>query len=445
MVDANKEKIFSVSEFIDFLNEDLVKKKIIIQGEIGKVDKYPRYSFFTLLDKDTEAVLSCFVWQEQLEKSGLELEEGIEIKVFGFPEIYKPKGKLNFQVEKIGLVGEGALKQAFELLKKKLSKAGFFDPERKKLVPEFCEKIGLITSQYGKGAKPDFCRHLGNYGFQVHFYDVRVEGLSSADDIVEAIHWFNESMTDIDVLVLIRGGGSWESLQSFNSEMVARAIFASKIPVICGVGHESDETIADYVANQRVSTPGIAARALSESWELASSRVIEFEKNIISSTNKIYRNIKERIYTFRKSFDSEIIRIIESKKENLYYLAQGLNIYFKEYFEKFNRLENEFLNNFQIIKSIIKDIKFKTQQLQINLSSYSSNWFEKIKDLLIKGEEKLNMANPELRLKQGYTFTFDENSGKMIRNIQQIKIAQNIKTKFYKGVIISKVGNIFKK
>lgn len=439
-----KEKIFTVSEFIDLLNEELVKKRVIIQGEIGKIDKYPWYNFFSLLDKNTEAVLNCFIRQSQLEESGVRLEEGLEIKILGFPEIYKPKGRLNFQVEKIGLVGEGALKQAFELLKKKLSKLGFFALERKKSLPRFCQRIGLITSQYGKGAKPDFWKHLGNYDFEVYFYDVRVEGLSSIDDIVRAIRWFNENMTDIDALVLIRGGGSWESLQSFNSEQVAKAIFGSKIPVICGVGHESDETIADLVADIRASTPTHAAKILNDPWELASSQIITFEKGIISSANRIYKNVNETINSFEKLLNIKVVRTIKSKKEKLDYFLRNLTLGFNVYIERFNGLENKYLNNLQILKSLIKEKKLKAQQLLMNLNKNLLNWLSGINQLLKNEAEKIEMANPELRLKQGYTFTFDENTGKMIKNIQQIKIDQNIKTKFHKGSASSKVGKISK-
>lgn len=445
MTDENKEKVFTVSEFIDSINV-LIKKKAIVQGEIGeKIDRYPRFSFLNLLDRDKEAVLKCFVWQDRLNELGIEIKTGMEVKVEGFPEVFKKRGDFTFQVEKVGLVGEGALKRAFEILKKKLAQVGFFDPARKKSISRFCQKIGVITSKYGKGALPDFLKHLGSFGFEIYFYDVRVEGLSSIDDIVKAIHWFNENLIDIDVLVLIRGGGSWESLQSFNSEPVAKAIFGSKIPIICGVGHESDETIADWVADLRASTPTQAATILNEPWKLASSQIVEFEKNIISSVNKIYKNINGKIDIFEHSFNSEIMRTIKLKGDKLNYLTKDLNFYFQKYFEKFNKLENEFLNNFQILKSVIKEIKFRIQQSFKNLNNVFSGWLAGIESLIRKEGEKLNMVNPELLLKQGYSLTFDEFSGKIIKSIKQIKIGKNLRTKFYKGAVSSKVEKILKK
>jgi len=446
MENKNEEKIFTVSEFIDSLNEILVAQKVVIQGEIGeKIDCYPRYSFFNLLDKNKDAILKCFVWQNRLKDLGINLEPGMEVKVSGYPEIFKKRGSLTLQVEKMGLVGEGPLKRAFELLKKKLSEAGLFDLAKKKAVPSFCQRIGVITSMYGKGAWPDFSRHLGDFGFEIYFYDVRVEGLLSIDEIIEAIRWFNENLVDIDVLVLIRGGGNYESLQSFNSELVAKAIFASKIPIICGVGHESDETIADLVADRRVSTPSIAARILSEPWELANSQIPYFNKNIVSSVIKIYKNIYKNINIFENLIKLEMENKIKGNEKRLRNLVKDLNLYFLGYFEKFNRLEIKFLSNLRLLRSFVKAIKFKVKQLPVNLNKFFYGWFKNLETLVINEEEKLNMANPEQRLKQGYTITFDEFSGKIIKDIKQLKIGKNLRTKLHKGCISSKVEKISEK
>jgi len=467
MNNNSKEKIFTVSEFIASIN-NLIRRKVVIQGEIGeKINKYPKFSFFSLLDKNKEATLACFVWQNKLEELGVMLKAGVEVKIEGYPMVYPKKGSLNFQVQRIGLVGEGVLKKAFELLKKKLNEAGFFDPEKKKTIPEFSQKIGVITSKYGKGALPDFKKHLKNFGFEIYFYDVRVEGMTAIDDIVEAIQWFNQSGLETDVLVLIRGGGSWESLQAFNSEPVAKAIFASKVPIICGVGHESDETIASYVADVRASTPSIAAKILSDPWKLANSQIPVFERNIASSMNRqlkiikdglarFERNIivainrkinvvKERLAEFSKNFYREIAREIEDSKKRLGGLSDNLNNLFKIYFQRFYQLENIFLNNLQVLRSAVKNYRTRYGQLLKIFKHNSRDWIKDIKKLLTQEEKKLGYANPDLKLKQGYTFTFDELSGKMIRDISQIKIGNKLRTKLYGGGIFSKVEKIIKK
>jgi len=396
-----EEKVFTVSEFVDSINEVLVNRKVIIQGEVGeKISGYPNFSIFYLLDKNEDAVLKCFIWKSQLDTLGVELRAGLEVKVGGFPEIVKRRGEFTYHVEKIGLVGEGVLKQAFEALKRKLAQAGFFDSARKRSIPRFCQKIGLITSKYGKGALPDFQKHLGKYGFQIHFYDARVEGFSAIDDIVGAIRWFNEDMPDVDVLVLTRGGGNWESLQAFNSEILAKAIYSSKIPIICGVGHETDETIADYVADVRASTPTDAARILSDSWRLATTQIIEFEKYFIFSINKLFKSITERINFFEKSLTSRI-------------------------------------------ESSISGENIKVDRLFQSLTRNAERWMEQIKKFLKQEKEKLTLSNPILKLKQGYTITLD-GFEQIIKDSAKLKTSQIIKTKFYKGRIYSEVKEILK-
>lgn len=390
----NKE--FTVSEFLSFLNKFLIPQKAIIVGEVGeRIREYPNFFYFRLLDPKEKSILNCFVWRRNLENSGMRLEEGKKVKIFGFPEIYEPNGELNFQVEQISFLEEGDLKKAFEALKKKLELEGFFALERKKPVPKFCRKIGLITSKYGEGALPDFKKHLGAYGFLVYFYSVRVEGMSAIDELVEAVKWFNENMTDIDVLVLIRGGGSWESLQAFNSEVLAKAIFASKIPVICGIGHEKDVTIASLVADFRASTPTDAAKFLSENWNLALVNIPKYEKSLYVLLRNRFKNVKEKLIFFRGKMTNSLQTLIKEKRaEN------------KELFE-------EFQDN--------KDL-----------------WLKKLYDLLRQQQERLNPSNPDLKLKQGYSITFD-NSEQIIKDPKKVKVGQLIKTKFYKGHIFSQI------
>lgn len=393
------EKIFSVSEFLNFLNDVLAPCRVVVQGEVGRGGTaQPGYSIFNLLDKDGDAVLSCFVPRYRLENLGLELKEGMKIKVFGYPKIYKPKGSLSFQVEKIALVGEGTLKKQFEALKKKLAKERIFDSAYKEPIPRFCERIGLITSKYGKGAKPDFEKHLGNYGFQIYFYDVRVEGAFAVDGIVNAIRWFNEKIPDTDCLVVIRGGGSWESLQAFNSEPVVRAIFASRIPVICGIGHESDVTLADLAADRRASTPTHAARIISDPWEICSVQIYKIKRSIISSVLKSFKIVGNKIDFWEKNL--------------------ALNI-----------------------KILIKNQKAKVEQSLKDLIKNQNWWKEKIEKSLLQQEEKLCLSSPRLKLKQGYTITSDE-FDKIIKDVTKLKLDQVIKTKFYKGKVSSRVKDI---
>lgn len=389
-----EEKEFTVSEFIDFLNNILTPRRNVIVGEIGeRINEYPNYLYFKLLDLKEEAMLDCFIWRRDLEKSGIDLKPGVKVKVLGFPKIYRPKGSFNFQVEQISFIGEGVLKKAFEALKKRLEAGGFFALERKKSIPLFCKRIGLITSKIGKGALPDFEKNLGDHGFQVYLYDVRVEGLFSIDAISEAIQWFNKNITNLDVIVLIRGGGDWESLQSFNSEKVAKAIFASNIPIICGVGHEKDITIADYVSDLRVSTPTQAAKFLSKNWENATINIYKYEKGLSVFITNLFKNAWDRLNFFARDFN---------------------------------------------IKNLLFKKKSEIEELSEDFNKSKDFWQKRIRDILEQQEEKLNLSSPILKLKQGYTITLDKD-GQIIKDLKGVKLNSLIQTKYYKGHILSQV------
>lgn len=274
-------QISSVAQFLDLVNTQLGDLPAAIQGEITSINQRT-HAYFTLTDPNSEepAVLNCALWQFRLKTLPFELKEGIEVQVLGTANIYKPTGRFTFVVEQIAPVGEGALQKAFEILKQQLLSKGYFAPERKRALPEFPVKIGLLTSASGEALR-DFKKHLGQFGFQVVHKDIRVEGLNAIPSVVEGIEWFNRQPNGIEVLVLTRGGGRLESLQAFNSEAVAQAIFASKIPVMSAIGHERDITIADLVADVRASTPTDAGRILSENWRLAQNKLDHLVDSIV--------------------------------------------------------------------------------------------------------------------------------------------------------------------
>jgi len=438
-----EEKVFSVSEFFDFLNEILVPQRVIVQGEIGeKMNNYPRYSFFNLLDKDG-SILKCFVWREVIETLGIDIEPGMEIRVIGYPEIRKNRGELNFQVERIELLGEGILKRQFEILKKKLEALGYFSPEIKKPIPKFCENIGLITSRVGRGALKDFLTHLGNFGFRIFFYETKVEGGFALNEILEAINWFNQNMPKLDVLVLTRGGGDWESLRPFNSEEIVKAISASKIPIITGIGHEDDTTLADLVADLRTSTPTDAAKILNKNWELAKVNIPKIEINLSTSLRKTFEIIKKKIIFYGSNLTVKVQKEIGLKQQGLKSLWKNLGLRFQNYFKEFEFLEKEFKKNYLKIKKLVKDQKIKIKEFLEDLIKNKNQWQGKINKILKQQEEKLFLCSPYLKLKQGYTITKDE-SGKIIKDPTRLKISQEILTKFYKGQIVSKIKKIEK-
>lgn len=255
--------VFRVSEFIAYFNDAvrsfMNEQQMAIEGEVAEYRvSQGKFVWFKL--KDADGVLDCFAMAYQLR---VPVEEGMAVRVAGYPKIYPRSGKFSINVTRMELVGEGALKRAFELLRRKLAEEGLFAPERKRPLPRFPQRIGLITSS-GAAAYTDFLRILGDRwgGLEIALADVAVQGRGAVADIVGAFRWFNAHAADYDVLVLTRGGGSMEDLAAFNDEAVARAVFSSKVPVVVGVGHERDDTIADFAADVRASTPSNAAERL---------------------------------------------------------------------------------------------------------------------------------------------------------------------------------------
>ena len=389
----HQEKTFSVGEYIDLVNQILIPQRAVIKGEVGKISGRDRFLFFTLRDKNEEAVLNCFVWKDTLDNFGVDLKEGMEMKVEGYPKIFKPRGSFNFEVERIGLLGEGYLKQAFEALKKKLAAAVFFSLERKKKIDRYIRTIGLVTSKFGD-AKNDFLTHLGKFGFKIYFYDVRVEGIYAIDDILSAIRYFNENLSNIQILVLTRGGGSLESLQAFNSEAIAKAIFASRIPIITGVGHENNETIADLVADIYASTPTDAARILSDPWRNAGLLLNQYKNSFLDGFYSHYQRMKDKI------------------------------------------LSTEFFFN-----SIFKKYQQELKTIIAILLQNSTSWLKFLQNTIDQIGQILELSDPQLRLQQGYSIVFNK-ANQVIKSVSQLKIDELVKLKFYRGEALSKIEKI---
>lgn len=251
-------EVLTVSQFLGALNETLgvAFPEVVVQGEVSsfKVNQ-GKWVFFDI--KDEESTLGCFMTLYQLK---VPLEDGMQVRVIGAPKLTK-WGKFSFTVRRVELAGEGALKRAFELLKKKLDAEGLFAQERKRRLPEYPRTIGLVASGQS-AAYADFIKILGQRwgGLQIQLADVQVQGAAAPAQVVSALRHFNEAAEPVDVVVVIRGGGSLEDLQAFNIEEVARAVAGSRVPTIVGVGHEVDVSLADMAADVRAATPTDAAR-----------------------------------------------------------------------------------------------------------------------------------------------------------------------------------------
>ncbi len=252
-------QIITVSEFLTIINETLnfAYPQVVVEGEVsGFKISQGKFAFFDL--KDDKSLLGCFMMARDIK---LPIEDGMKIRVTGAPKVFPKSSRFSLTVRDIELAGEGELRRAMELLKKKLTAEGLFDPARKRPIPKFPTRIGLITSGTS-AAYGDFIKILGSRwsGVEVLLADVSVQGLQAPDQIIGALEYFNHLSPPVDVVVLIRGGGSLEDLIAFSTEPVARAVAASRTPIVVGVGHEVDVSLADYAADLRAATPTDAAR-----------------------------------------------------------------------------------------------------------------------------------------------------------------------------------------
>lgn len=319
------EPVLQVSEYLKLANQVLKLNidgySFAVEGEIFDYKiKDGKWVMFSLKDEnDPTQQVKC--WSTTFKISGV-FEDGMRVRVWGPPAVNKWS---NFQidVQKIEAVGDGALKKAYELLKKKLAAEGLFDVSRKRALPRFPERIGLITSREA-AAYGDFVRILNNRwgGAEVLFAHVHVQGREAVSEILAAFRVFN-SLSEAerpDVLVLTRGGGSLEDFHAFNDEQVARAVFSSKIPVVCGVGHERDESLCDFVADVRASTPSNAAERVAPSRREV---LYEIETMTQHLENRLGDAISERQILIERAIQF-IFSATDRQKEKLSHLTRNL-------------------------------------------------------------------------------------------------------------------------
>lgn len=252
--------VLTVTQCVREFNAILETQVVAVEGEVQSLHlSQGKWAFFSL--KDQESLLECFL---PLYRLTIPLEDGMTVRVLATPKIYAPRGKLSLTVERIEAVGEGALRRAFELLKRKLEEEGLFRQDRKRQLPRFPERIGLIASRES-AAYSDFLKVLNARFSDVEIIvaHVPVQGATAVSAVYEALNQFASFAPPLDVIVMTRGGGSVEDLMSFNDEQLARAVFRSPVPVVSAIGHERDQTILDYVADLRASTPSNAAELIT--------------------------------------------------------------------------------------------------------------------------------------------------------------------------------------
>ncbi len=300
----------TVSQFVEIINEALAAAAGLMVG--GEVDEYKliQGKWVTFRLKDEASSVGCFmpVWELHTV-----IEDGMLVRVTGVPKL-REKGFFSFVLSAVQPAGEGSLKRAFELLRKKLEEEGLFAPERKRPLPKFPQHVALVTSR-DAAAYSDFIKVLQGRigGLQISFIHTQVQGEDAPRQLILALEQANTDLKDLDVIVMVRGGGSLDDLQAFNDEAVVRAVAASRAPTIIGIGHERDITLAELAADQRASTPSNAAELLVRSREELFLQLSSWQSFLSSRTRETLqearRTIEHSVSVLKNQMRATITRV----------------------------------------------------------------------------------------------------------------------------------------
>ncbi len=406
------ERVYTVGEYIDIVNIRISQIRAKIQGEVVAVQFRGSGVYFSLQEKDMSATIAVFMWHDAYILSGIELAAGMEIIVSGITEIYKKFGKLNFRCDGIELSGEGQIRASYMELKRKLEKEGLFLPEHKTRLSFPPKSIVLITSKTG-AVIHDFMNNLAQRGMKISLIDTKMEGVTAVRDILAAIKKANTLLPD--GIVLIRGGGSLESLQPFNNEHVVRAVYHSRVPVLCAIGHDSDTPLAQLAADMSYSTPSLVATSINTIWSEAERFFVSTMKHVSERMRDALASHKHTLHL--RTFDllhilSQPNKKILAEKERLYLYVQQISL----------RHVRE--------QSLLLSIQQKlTERVHAQR--------EHVQQSIIHAERLLEAHDPVAILKKGFSLTFHHD--KIVTNIAQITVGSPLQTTLRDGVIYSTV------
>ena len=281
-------------------DRDPYLERVYLTGQVSNFRKRPNHQYFSI--KDEKAVIQATIWSGIYKKLGFELEEGMKINVIGRVQLYEPSGSYSIVIEKAEPDGIGALAVQFEQLKKKLGEEGLFQDKFKQPLPQFPKKIGVVTSPSGAVIRDIITTVSRRFpGVDILLYPTKVQGEGAAAEVAANIRRANEQ-EDLDVLIIGRGGGSIEDLWAFNEEIVVRAIFESQIPIISSVGHETDTTLADFVADRRAATPTAAAELATPVTKLDLLGHLSQQQNrLVNATSNRLAYQRERLHKLASS------------------------------------------------------------------------------------------------------------------------------------------------
>jgi exodeoxyribonuclease VII large subunit len=388
--------IYSVSDLTREIKELLETSfpRFWVEGEISNFKKHSSgHLYFTLKDENSQ--IRCAMWRFKAGELLFQLEDGLNVIVEADLQVYEKSGNYQLIVEQLQPAGIGELQLAFEQLKKKLQEEGLFDELKKKSIPRYPERIGIVTSPTGAAIR-DIQSVLSRRfpSIEVILKPVRVQGEGAAEEIAQAIKDFNE-YGKIDLIIVGRGGGSLEDLWAFNEEVVARAIFESNLPVVSAVGHEIDFSIADFVADMRAPTPSAAAE------------LIVPDKNELLGVLAYYR----------EKYSKDLNQLVLKYKDYLYNIEQSY---------AFRQPEDKVFQNMQRLDELSRSIQ-QTLRYEIQMKNQE----------ILNKKHRLKALGPMEVLRRGYSICYKD--GEVVKDIKQIGVLDTVQVKLSRGHFISQV------
>ncbi|PNY21416.1 Exodeoxyribonuclease 7 large subunit [Streptococcus parauberis] len=359
----------SVSNLTKYLkmkfDRDPYLERVYLTGQVSNFRKRPKHQYFSL--KDEGAVIQATMWAGVYSKLGFDLEEGMKLNVVGRIQLYEPSGAYSIIIERAEPDGIGALALQFEQLKKKLTSEGFFDDRHKQALPQFVTKVGVLTSPSGAVIRDIITTISRRFpGVEILLFPTKVQGEGAAQEVVDNIIRANQR-DDLDLLIVGRGGGSIEDLWAFNEEKVVHAIFESQLPIISSVGHETDITLADFVADRRAATPTAAAELATPVTKADILTCInERQTRAFQASNRIVRENQERVNKLAQS-------VIFRQPERLY----------DGYLQKLDRLNMSLVSSFKenIASNKDSEIQIRHRLQSIDLMSRINRYQDRITSL----------------------------------------------------------------
>jgi exodeoxyribonuclease VII large subunit len=448
---AGQPTVLSVTELTQGIKRHLESRFgfIRVSGEISNHRQQASgHAYFVL--KDATAQLGCVLFRSQSAASRVPLRDGLKVILGGELTVYEPQGKYQLRVSSVELEGIGALQAAFERLKARLQAEGLFDAARKRPIPAFPRRVGLVTSPTGAAIR-DVLHVVGRRfaGLEFVLVPVRVQGEGAAPQIAEAIGslnaWERAHPGSLDVILVTRGGGSLEDLWAFNEEVVARAIAASTVPVISAVGHEIDFTIADLVADLRAATPSAAGELLTAGYVEAVGRLSVAARRLRVLTART-------ILTWGQRAESWVLRLerrhprrqletrIQQLDDTTAALARGVGRGVRDASSQVSSVVSRLLARRPQV--VLQRDRRRLLEVQRRLAAAMSRHRDRLWSRSDRAAQSLRLLSPLQVLERGYSLTFDPSTGQLVRRVEGLRPGQRLQTRLADGLVDSVVEQV---